>query len=68
MAARTKARKRALDLLFEAEQRGLNAADLLRERLAARGTLFNTSSDSELFLHLAAQSRADQGCRGQGHR
>ena len=35
MAARTKARKRALDLLFEAEQRGLNAADLLRERLAA---------------------------------
>lgn len=35
MAARTKARKRALDLLFEAEQRGINAADLLRERLAA---------------------------------
>ena len=35
MAARTKARKRALDLLFEAEQRGVNASDLLRERLAA---------------------------------
>ena len=35
MAARTKARKRALALLFEAEQRGVNAADLLRERLAA---------------------------------
>ena len=35
MAARTKARKRALDLLVEAEQRGVNAADLLRERLAA---------------------------------
>ena len=35
MSARTKARKRALDLLFEAEQRGVNAADLLRERLAA---------------------------------
>ena len=34
MAARTKARKRALDLLFEAEQRGIDAADLLRERLA----------------------------------
>ena len=34
MAARTKARKRALDLLFEAEQRGVDAADLLRERLA----------------------------------
>lgn len=34
MAARTKARKRALDLLFEAEQRGIDAAELLRERLA----------------------------------
>ena len=34
MAARTKARKRAVDLLFEAEQRGLNARDLLAERLA----------------------------------
>ncbi|QKE84955.1 transcription antitermination factor NusB [Arthrobacter sp. NEB 688] len=34
MAARTKARKRALDLLFEAEQRGVDAAELLRERLA----------------------------------
>ncbi|PRY61464.1 NusB antitermination factor [Knoellia remsis] len=35
MAARTKARKRAVDLLFEAEQRGVNASELLRERLAA---------------------------------
>ncbi len=35
MAARTKARKRALDLMFEAEQRGVDPADLLRERLAA---------------------------------
>lgn len=35
MAARTKARKRALDLLFEAEQRGVNLGDLLRDRLAA---------------------------------
>lgn len=34
MAARTKARKRALDLLFEAEARGVNVGDLLRERLA----------------------------------
>ena len=34
MAARTKARKRAIDLLFEAEQRGMNARDLLAERLA----------------------------------
>lgn len=34
MAARTKARKRALDILFEAEQRSVNALQLLRERLA----------------------------------
>lgn len=35
MAARTKSRKRALDLLFEAEQRQVNALELLRDRLAA---------------------------------
>ena len=35
MAARTKARKRALDLLFEAEQRQVNGGELLRQRLAA---------------------------------
>ena len=33
MSARTKARARALDLLFEADQRGLNAEALLDERL-----------------------------------
>ena len=38
MAARTKARKRALDLLFEAEQRRVNALELLRTRLATPAT------------------------------
>lgn len=33
--ARTRARKRALDLLFESEQRGVNARELLEERLVA---------------------------------
>ena len=37
MAARSKARKRALDLLFEADQRGANAANLLADRLAHPG-------------------------------
>ena len=37
MAARSKARKRALDILFEADQRGINASTLLAERLAAPG-------------------------------
>jgi N utilization substance protein B len=32
MAARSKARKRALDILFEAEMRGLGALELLTER------------------------------------
>jgi len=34
VSARSKARKRALDLLFEAEQRGVNADALLTERIA----------------------------------
>jgi transcription antitermination protein NusB len=37
MAARSKARKRALDILFEADQRGLNVSDLLASRLVEPG-------------------------------
>jgi N utilization substance protein B len=36
LAARTKARARALDILFEADQRSVNALALLDERLADR--------------------------------
>ncbi len=38
MGARTKARKRALDVLFEADQRGLEPVALLAERIARPGT------------------------------
>ena len=38
MSARSKARKRALDILFEAEQRGVNAETLLAERIAKPAT------------------------------
>jgi len=38
VAARSKARKRALELLYEAEQRGLNVGDLLEQRLQAPTT------------------------------
>ncbi|GAB3302972.1 transcription antitermination factor NusB [Geodermatophilus aquaeductus] len=34
MAARTKARKRAVDVLYEADLRGADAVELLRERIA----------------------------------
>lgn len=38
MGARTKARKRALDVLFEAEQRGTDPAVLLADRIVEPGT------------------------------
>lgn len=38
MGARTKARKRALDVLFEADQRGLAPVTLLAQRIAEPGT------------------------------
>lgn len=38
MGARTKARKRALDVLFEAEQRRIDPLTLLAERIAEPGT------------------------------
>lgn len=37
MAARSKARKRALDILFEADQRGTNVSTVLDERLRLSG-------------------------------
>ena len=37
MAARTKARKRALDVLFEADQRGANVIAVLEDRLKDSG-------------------------------
>lgn len=38
MAARSKARKRALDVLFEADQRGLDPMAVLADRIAEPGT------------------------------
>lgn len=38
MGARTKARKRALDILFEAEQRGVDPTVLLADRIVESGT------------------------------
>jgi transcription antitermination protein NusB len=38
VGARTKARKRALDVLFEADQRGIDAVTLLAQRIEQPGT------------------------------
>ena len=38
VSARSKARKRALDILFEADQRGVNAEALLAQRIAKPAT------------------------------
>ena len=38
VTARSKARKRALDILFEADQRGLNAETLLAQRISTPAT------------------------------
>lgn len=38
MAARSKARKRALDVLYEADQRGIDPARMLADRVAFSGT------------------------------
>lgn len=38
MGARTKARKRAIDVLFEADQRGSDATSVLQERIGEPGT------------------------------
>lgn len=45
MGARTKARKRAMDVLFEADQRGLSRADVLAASVALR------TAQSEPDLH-----------------
>jgi N utilization substance protein B len=49
VAARSKARKRALDLLFEADQRGLNAQNLLAERLSGK---FEGPSPNEYTIEI----------------
>ncbi len=58
MSARGKARKRALDLLFEADVRGVGAAELLTERADAPGVAGYTSEIVRGVL--AHQERIDE--------
>jgi N utilization substance protein B len=51
LAARTKARARALDILFEADQRGVNALALLDERLADRESRVANNPYTATLVH-----------------
>lgn len=59
MAARTKARKRALDLLFEAEQRKVDVLLLLRDRLASPATEAPLSQYTVSLVEGVVEHRAD---------
>lgn len=62
MGARSKARKRALDVLFEADQRGRDAAEVLRERIVQPGTEASLPQYSVDIVEgvLAEQARIDE--------
>ncbi len=56
MAARTKARSRALDILFEADQRGMNAQTLLEQRLGdAESRVGNNPYSAEIVRGVVAK-------------
>ena len=62
MGARTKARKRALDVLFEADQRGLDPVTLLADRIAEPGTEASLPQYSVDLVEgvIAEQGRIDE--------
>ncbi len=69
MAARSKARKRALDVLFEADQRGMPPADLLARRIAEPGTEAALPQYSVELVEgvLARQERIDELIASYSH-
>ncbi|RYV52880.1 transcription antitermination factor NusB [Pengzhenrongella frigida] len=62
MGARTKARKRALDVLFEAEQRQMDPVTLLAERIRESGTQTSLPQYSVEIVEgvVAEQDRIDE--------
>ena len=60
MAARSKARKRALDILFEAEQRGLSVLPMLRDRLPIADPPISEYAVSLIEGVVAHQARIDE--------
>ncbi|HET8617301.1 MAG TPA: transcription antitermination factor NusB [Actinomycetales bacterium] len=60
MAARTKARKRAVDVLFEADQRGLDPVTVLADRLAQADPPVNEYTITLVEGVLARRERIDE--------
>jgi N utilization substance protein B len=60
VGARSKARKRALDVLFEADQRGVDPLALLAERLAAVGSSFPPYAAEIVAGVVAHRERIDE--------
>lgn len=60
MAARTKARKRALDLLFAAEARGTTAVELLESQIAEGAEPNNPYTETVVRGVAAEQARIDE--------
>jgi N utilization substance protein B len=60
MAARTKARKRAVDVLFEADQRGLDPVTVLADRLAQADPPVNEYTVTLVEGVLARRERIDE--------
>ena len=60
MAARSKARKRALDILFEADQRGLDPLDVLSERVRRADPPINEYSVEIVEGVVAHRERIDE--------
>ena len=60
MAARSKARKRAVDVLFEADQRGLDPVTVLADRLAQADPPLNEYTITLVEGVLARRERIDE--------
>lgn len=60
MGARSKARRRALDILFEADQRGIDPREVLAQRLADPGLVVNEYTTHIVQGVVACQERIDE--------
>lgn len=67
MSARSKARKRALDILFEADQREVRASDVLATRVEAADPLVNPHTSAIVSGVVAHGGRIDELLTSYSH-